>query len=137
MNDSQGIGKNSEEDVTLQSRLPTNPAYWDALAQRIVADAVPLLDEYRVRHGTWWSLLAHRSPVLAAAAVLAIAATSFMLVRASTATDSSPHNQVARAIGPTDPVARLFLTQETPPRVESLLPVMSQMVERPMEEIDR
>ena len=121
----------------LQSRLPEDPAYWDALASRIAADAAPVLDHYLARHGTWWAFLARRSPALAAAAILAIAATSFMLVRASAATESSPHDQVARAIGPTDPLARLFLAEEAPPRVESLLPVFAQTLERPMEEIDR
>ncbi len=137
MNASRGREKGGGEEPTLRSRLPAEPAYWDALAERIVADAAPSLAEYRSRQGAWWSLLAQSSPALAAAAVLAIAGASFMLARASTVTESSPHDEVTRAIGPRDPVARLFLAEETPPRVESLLPVVSRMVERPMEEIDR
>ena len=107
----------------LQSRMPDDPGYWNALAGRIAADAAPVLDEYYARRGTWWATLAHRAPALAAAAVLVLTATSFLL--AGTArTDGSPYVQTARAIGPTDPIAQLFLTDATPPRVESLLPVM-------------
>jgi hypothetical protein len=138
MNDSRGIEERGEEDMApIGSRLPEDPAYWHTLADQIVTDAVPVLEEYRAKQGIWWSSLAHRSPALAAAAVLAIAAGAFMLVRESAATESSPHDQVARAIGPTDPVARLFLSEGTPPRVESLLAVVSQTAERATEETDR
>ena len=109
----------------LQSRLPDEPGYWDALADRIAADAAPVLGQYYAQRGTWWASLARRCPALAAAAGLALTATSFMLAGRSAPPDGSPDSQVARAIGPTDPVARLFLSEETPPRVESLLPLMA------------
>ena len=125
------------EVVPLQSRLPEDPSYWDDLADQIGANAATVLDQYQAQNGTWWGALARRAPVLAAAAILIITLTSFMLVRASAATYGSPHVQVSRAIGPTDPVARLFLSEETPPRVESLFAVVSHRGNGPKEETDR
>jgi len=111
--------------VPFQSRLPDDPGYWDALADRIAADAAPVLAQYQAQHGTWWSVLAHRAPALAAAAVVAVATTSFLVVGASAPGDGSPSAEVARAIVPSDPVAQMFLAEETPPPVEALLPVMA------------
>ena len=107
-----------------QSGLPDDPGYWDELAGRIADAAAPVLGRYYVERGTWWAALAQRAPALAAAAVLVLTATSFLLAGAARS-DGSPYVQTARAIGPTDPVAQLFLTDLNPPRVESLLPVMA------------
>ncbi len=111
--------------VPLQSGLPDDPGYWDDLARKIADDAAPVLAQYYAERGTWWAALAPRAPMLAAAASVALVAASVVLTGASTPFDTSPSEQVALAIGPTDPVARLFLSQEAPPQVESLLPVMA------------
>jgi hypothetical protein len=111
--------------TALEPRLPEDPAYWDALAERIGRDAAPALAELYERRGAWWGSLARRSPALAAAAAVAIAA-GWIAIAASGGTPAgSPYTEMARAIGPTDEVGRLFLREAAPPHVEDLLPVLA------------
>ena len=109
----------------LKSRMPEDPSYWDALAKKITADAAPILAENFERQGSWWGGLARACPALAAAASLAIVAGSIAIAATPAALDDSPYIEVARAIGPTDQVAQLLLSEAVPPTVESLLPVLA------------
>lgn len=115
----------------LASRLPDDPAYWDELAGRIAADAAPHLARRYERGGTWWGALARACPGLAAAASIAVVAGGLALAANPAALDDSPYFEVARAIGPTDEVARLLLSEPAPPTVESLLPLMARGEEAP------
>jgi hypothetical protein len=109
----------------LESRMPDSAGYWDALAVRIAADAGPVLARNRERQGTWWGSLARACPALAAAAGLAVVGGSILIASAPAALDDSPYVEVARAIGPTDQIARLLLREPAPPAVESLLPMIA------------
>ena len=109
----------------LESRLPEDPGYWDALAGRIAADAAQTLARLEARRGSWWSTLARGCPALAAAAAVAVAAASIALASARSTTPGSPYSEVARAIGPTDEVGRLFYAESSPPTVEALMPVLA------------
>jgi hypothetical protein len=111
--------------TALEPRLPEDPAYWDALAGRIGDDAAPVLAELYERRGAWWGSLARRSPALAAAAVVAIAAGWIAIAASGGPAAESPYAEMARAIGPTDEVGRLFLRDAAPPHVEELLPVLA------------
>jgi hypothetical protein len=109
----------------LKSRMPEEPRYWDALVERIATDAVPVLAESYERRGSWWGGLARGCPALAAAASVGVVAGSILIAQAPAALDDSPFVEVARAIGPSDQVAQLLLSESAPPSVESLLPVLS------------
>lgn len=109
----------------LESRLPEDREYWDGLAGRVIANAKPALAELETRGGAWWATLARRCPALAAAAAIAVAAGSIALASARTAPTGSPYFEVARAIGPSDDVGRLFTSEPSPPTVETLMPVFA------------
>jgi len=108
----------------LKPRMPEDPGYWDTLAGKISADARPALAQNFEQRETWWGTLARACPALAAAAGLAIVAGTILIATTTPALDDSPYAEVARAIGPTDQVARFLLSESTPPRVEALLPVV-------------
>jgi len=103
----------------LLSRLPDDPRYWTALADRITADASPRL---RALHSAeaWWSLLGRLSPLLATAAAAAvIAALALMPPRAPAA----EHDTTAEAFDftPDDPIAGSVLSADGPPALAALL----------------
>lgn len=104
------------------SRLPRDPDYWDRLADRIAAAGRPVLAAYARGTEPWWFGLARRCPALATAAALALAA-AWGLRDTGAGPGASPDEEIARAIGPSDRVARLLLAGTDPPRLEMLLPV--------------
>lgn len=117
-----------ERSTSLEPRLPEDPAYWDGLANRITAGADPLLRELAaaaVRSDSWWSVLAARAPALAAAAAVAIVAGTVAASSGTSPADQSPYDEIARAIGPTDEIAQAFFAEASPPRIESLLPLVA------------
>ena len=63
----------NEPDDRLTSRLPADPEYWNALANRIVTGAAPLLEEHRT-WAPWWKPLARFGPSLGITAAAAAAA---------------------------------------------------------------
>lgn len=108
----------------LEPRLPEKKGYWDALADRITANAAPALARRRDEQGAWWGGLARLCPTLAAAAMIALVAGSITLMGEPEAVGESPYAEVARAIGPTDQVAQVFFSGASPPSVESLMPLL-------------
>lgn len=107
----------------LDPRLPADAGYWDSLAARITASAEPELRRLRARPDPWWGGLARRCPALATAAGVALAAAAVVLAGAGPS-DVPPDVEVARAIGPSDRVARTYFGESRPPTVEALLPVL-------------
>lgn len=111
--------------LPLESRLPEEAGYWDALADRLSADAAPALARNYEQHGTWWATLARVCPALATAAGLALVAGSITLATVPEAVGESPYAEVARAIEPTDQMARVFFSGAAPPSVESLMSLVA------------
>lgn len=100
------------------SRLPDDPAYWDALAGRIQAAAAGDLSRLQDRAPPWWSDLARHSRGLAllAAAALVAALTLFPRPRPAQAAPSP----LERTIQPTDPGLIDLLGGPGPPSLEAL-----------------
>lgn len=102
------------------SRLPAEPAYWDALAERVVRAARPELGR-RPRSAPWWAAFADFSPALAASAILAIVAGWLLVANADPPGGADPVALVEGALGPEDPLARRMLTGAQPPSIADLL----------------
>jgi len=102
------------------SRLPDDPGYWDDLAGRIAARSAPVIDTWGAERTRWWSWLADFSPALAAAAVLAMAATWAFAPAAQPVDPDAALPRVGEAIAPTDPMARALLADSTPPAIAGL-----------------
>jgi len=105
----------TEDPRSTPSRLPNDAAYWNRLADRIVARGTPLLEDYRAVREVWWAPVARRSPWLAAAAVVAVIAGWLALPPASGEVD------VRAALTPPDPWAGIMLAADGPPSLERLL----------------
>lgn len=93
-------------------RLPDDPAYWQALAARIVVGAEPTLAELRTRQ-PWWKPLARWAPALSAGA---LAASLAALALVPNGTDAAPARATAFAdvFDPRDPVGAAFVGESTP-----------------------
>lgn len=124
---------NDDTPTPLEPRLPEDPVYWDELSTRITDGAAAVLAELgegaTARTDIWWAVLAERAPALAAAAAVSMVAGSLALAGGSTATDASPYDEIARAIGPSDQIAQTFFADASPPAVESLLPLLADFEE--------
>ena len=120
---------NDDRSGALEPRLPDDPAYWDELRSRITDGAAPILAELGdgnvVGIDAWWRGLAERAPALAAAAAVSLIAGSVALAGGRSASDTSPYDEIARAIGPDDRIAQAFFANASPPAVESLLPLVA------------
>lgn len=104
----------------LGSRLPTDAAYWEALARRIDVTCADVL-EASDRSTPWWGGMARFSrslSVLAAAAILA-AMTLFPTRRA--APESPDPGPLARVLEPSDPEIRGLVDGHAPPSLEDML----------------
>lgn len=106
----------------LPSRLPKEPAYWDALAERIVRDVPSVLNTNG--SGPWWAPRARFSTALLATAALAAAAAAVFLPASPSASRADSRTVLERALAPQDPLAEGFFSGPVPPTIESLLVAM-------------
>lgn len=112
------------------SRLPAEDDYWHELAGRISTDAQPMLRDYHAHRGVWWSDLAGACPALLVVALLALGGAAITVtatpVEARGAdADLAIGPSLMSVVEPDDALARTLLESAEPPRVETLLPVMS------------
>ena len=110
----------NERSDAMESRLPTDPSYWTGLSNKIVADAAPLLEEYRTWR-PWWLPIARFGPSLSLASAAAVAAVWFITPVGAGAPNTV--SQFEYALAPPDPVARTFVLSAAPPDISILLPL--------------
>lgn len=96
------------EPGAFEPRLPQDPVYWSALAERVTASAGPVFAELQASHA-WWSPLDRFGPALGIGAVAA-AALVLILVGAPSVTPELPGAQPQ----PTDIAANAFRMPATP-----------------------
>ena len=95
-----------------RSRLPQDPAYWHALALRIVDGAEPTLAELRARQ-PWWRPLARLAPAFGVGALAASLAVVALLPEGA-GPDPSPRADFADLFDPGDPVGAAFIGGSVP-----------------------
>ncbi len=103
------------------SRLPEEPAYWDALAERILQGVVSILDANRNKATAWWAPLARLSTPLLVAAALAIALAVVLLPAPAGARGAGAVSVMERAVTPIDPLVGRLLFGPAPPSIDDLL----------------
>lgn len=109
------------ETSPLESRLPDDRAYWDDLAERIVAGAEPILRERRDGEA-WWQPLSRWSRVIGVAAAAAA------LLVAGVGPPEAPTRQpdsLAQVLAPEDPVGRAVVGGAAASEISALLMVES------------
>ena len=67
-----------DEQSAFEPRLPDDPAYWSALAERITGTADPVFAERQYR-SAWWGALDRFGPALGLSALAATLATVVLL----------------------------------------------------------
>ena len=102
----------------LRSRLPADTAYWDALAERILDSAPPLLG----RQSPWWDYPVWVSNSLLVGSVLAVVATVAFLPAPTGPTGARSVSVLERAIAPGDALAEHVVIGSSPPSIADLLP---------------
>lgn len=108
------------EASPFESRLPDDRAYWDDLADRIVADAEPILREQREREA-WWQPLGRWSPAIGVAAAAAL----LVAVLGPPVTRSSPPVSFERLLAPEDPVGQAVVAGAAASEISAILMVES------------
>lgn len=96
----------NNEPGAFEPRLPDDPAYWSALADRITTDAGPVFAELNATRA-WWSPLDRFGPALGLGA---IAAATLVFVLYGGAPPASP----ATPTQPTDIAANAFRLPASP-----------------------
>jgi hypothetical protein len=109
-----------DERSAFESRLPVDPAYWSALAERITHSAEPVFAELRARQ-TWWNPFDRFGPALSIAA--SAAAIAVFLALPATDPPLAPAAQVpaAPAVSPADLIGNAFASQPGAPDVVTLM----------------
>ena len=102
----------------LASRLPADEAYWDALAERILEAAPPLLGQRRA----WWDTPAWVSNSLLVGAALGVGAAGALLPAPANPPESPAASVLERAIAPRDALAERVVIGSSPPSIADLLP---------------
>jgi hypothetical protein len=103
----------------LASRLPDDPAYWDGLAERIAVRSAPEIEAFGARRAPWWGRLADFSPVLAAAAVVALLV-AWRVERPAPPPSAAGGTDIGQLLVPDEPLARAFLADPEPPPIAAL-----------------
>ena len=108
------------------SRLPQADAYWDELADRISAEARPIVERFGERPtSSFLGWVETRSLFLAAGALAAAVAAWLLLPPAEGAVSDGATSvgatAVAEALAPEDPTAAGFGTAPLPPTIGSLV----------------
>jgi len=100
-----------------ESRLPDDPAYWSALADRITRTAEPVFAELDGRP-VWWRPLDRLAPALGIGALAAAVAT-FVVLPAPPV--EPPPSAVATALDPTGLLESAFTTAPAPDMMSLLV----------------
>ena len=108
----------TNEPLDLRSRLPADTAYWDALAERIMKSAPPLVGQ----PSAWWAPPAWVSNSLLVGSVLAVVATVALLPAPASPSGVRSASVLERAIAPQDALAERVVIGSSPPSIASLLP---------------
>lgn len=113
--------KEHRENRGPMSRLPEDEAYWEALADRLVADAAGRLSAYRTAGTRWWhGLVRFSTPLTVGAAAAVIAALLWLPeVAGEQARGRAPASFYGFA--PSDPLAALFVTSADVPTMATLM----------------
>ncbi len=102
------------ERSAFEPRLPEDPAYWSGLAARIVDSAEPVFAELGARRA-WWNPLDRFAPVLAAGALAAAAAVTFVVLPAGSPDTAPPAGtEIVAATGPANLVENAFTPAPAP-----------------------
>lgn len=99
-----------------KSPLPTDPKYWDDLAERIAEDARAPLAQYAKRRDVWYGVLSREAPWLVAASAAALLLLWLALPEAPRAHSSF----IERAVAPREAAGSLLGGSE-PPSVDELM----------------
>jgi len=108
------------------SPLPRDPAYWDALAERVRNDAALPLAAYRAPEQEWYGWLSLRAPWLVAASAVAALAL-WLALPARSARDAA--QWIEGSLTPNEAVGSL-LGGAAPPSVEAMLAHFPPALER-------
>ena len=103
----------------VMSRLPVDEAYWEALTDRLVMDAVHRLSTYDNAGARWWYPIARHSTVLTVGAIAVVIAGLLWLPGVMGGTRSSSPT-TPYGFAPRDPVAVLFVTSADAPSIATL-----------------
>ena len=110
------------DEIRPRSRLPADPAWWDALAERVNAVAAQELASGARMREPWWAALAKASPLLAGGAIAAALAAWLFLPAFPPATAAGPGTLIARTLAPADAIARTLPRESAPPIGALVLP---------------
>ena len=105
-------------NLGLRSRLPADAAYWDALAERILESAPPLVGQ----PSAWWEPPAWVSNSLLLGSALAVVATVALLPAPASPSGVRSASVLERAIAPRDVLAERVVIGSSPPSIADLLP---------------
>ena len=100
-----------------QSQLPQDNDYWEALEQKINADAVGPLAAYAAADQGWYGVLARRAPWLVA---VSAAAMIFLWLVLPAREESQALRYISDSIAPSE-AAGMLITGESPPSVDALM----------------
>ena len=105
----------SDSDLFDTSHIPDDPAHWNALAERVAANAT--------REAAGFSLdwLAHSRASWVAASILLAAALVLSAVPAEDSSAAAFAADVAQAIAPSEGVGRAIVSQDEPPAIAPLV----------------
>jgi hypothetical protein len=102
-----------DEQSAFEPRLPEDPGYWAALAERITDSASPVFAELQ-SHSAWWGALDRLGPALGISALAASVATVVLLSGSGAAATSPSDPPAAPTVTPTDLVENAFLPPSMP-----------------------
>ncbi|HEX9729537.1 MAG TPA: hypothetical protein VGA37_13605 [Gemmatimonadales bacterium] len=102
-----------DERSAFEARVPHDPAYWSALAERITRSADPVFAELRVGQA-WWNPLDRFGPALSIGAIAAAAATFVALPAGGPAAASNDDARPETVANPTDLLQNAFITPSLP-----------------------
>ncbi len=107
-------------DVTMPdlfdtSQIRDDAGHWDALAERVAADAA------RGSEGSGFRWFAHSRVSWVAASLLLATALAFMVLPARTSSARSFSAEWAQALAPADDVGRAIVLHDGPPAIGALL----------------
>ncbi len=102
-----------DEQSAFEPRLPDDPAYWSALAERITDSATPVFAERQSR-SAWWGALDRFGPALGISALAATIATVVLLSGGGPTPAPVPDGPIPPTIARTDLVENAFQSPSMP-----------------------
>lgn len=104
-------------DLFDTSQVRDDAGYWDALAERVAADAARVSRE----GGDGFEWFAHARASWVAASLLLAAALAFMALPTESSSAKSLSAEWAMALAPADDVGRAIILRDDPPAIGALL----------------